>query len=383
MIDQPKEPSANSGSQAFDGHVLIAHDWLVTWGGAERVLDELAAMFPEADIVTAIRANPMARDRPTARRARELWVGRLPGARDHHEWFLPLEGLGFAQLDTADYDIVISSSHAFAKAVKPGRSGVHLCYCYSPARYAWDQYETYALRSNFPRRMLLRLTRRGLQFADRSLARRVSHFIAVSQFVARRIELYYGRGAKVVYPPVSPKGPHLEGEGRRESFLLYLGRLVPYKRIDLLIEAANQLGLRLIIAGVGHDRPRLERLAGPRIEFLGAVSEERAAELLQTCACFVFAAEEDFGIAPVEANAHGTPVVAYSGGGARETMIAGVTAELFDEPTVASAANAIRRAMGRSWDDVALVRNADRFSPQRFRARFSATLNAAMRGEQW
>jgi glycosyltransferase involved in cell wall biosynthesis len=371
------------GSEPFQGRVLIAHDWLVKWGGAERVLDELLALFPDADIVTAFRHEAVALEQPTAYHASELWAGKLPGARNHHHWFLPIEALAFFGLNSANYDVVISSSHAFSKATRSGRLGINLCYCYSPLRYAWDLYDTYLSRSPFHRRLALRLGRRVFQLADRAAARRVSHFVAISQFVARRIQTCYGRVARVVYPPVRRKVQHLTASRRRDSFLLYLGRLVPYKRVDLLIEASKRLNMRLVIAGDGHDRPRLEQLAGPRVEFLGAVSEDDAAELLASCGCFVFAAEEDFGMAPIEANSFGTPVVAYRGGAVTETMISGVTAELFDEPTVSSAAEAIRRALGRSWDEALLARNADRFSVERFRSEFRATFQSTLAGDRW
>ena len=380
------EPSdRDQGKRVGDlgNRILITHDWLVKWGGAERVLDELHALLPEADIVTAIRDKAVAMEQPTARHASELWLGKLPGARSHHQWFLPIEALAFFGLNSARYDVVISSSHAFSKATRPGRLGINLCYCYSPLRYAWDLYDTYLSRSPFHRRIALRFGRRAFQLADEAAARRVSHFVAISQFVARRIQRCYGRVARVVYPPVRSKVQHLTGTPGRDSFLFHLGRLVPYKRVDLLIEASKRLNTRLVIAGDGHDRSRLQQLAGPKVEFLGEVTEQEAAELLATCGCFVFAAEEDFGIAPIEANSFGTPVVAYRGGAMTETMISGVTAEFFDEPTVDSATDAIRRALGRSWDEGALVANAQRFSVDSFRRGFEAALNAAIAGERW
>ncbi len=376
-------PSSAGHWHQPSGPLLITHDWLVTWGGAERVLEELERLFPHATLVTAIRHDAVAREHATARRVSELWVGKIPGARNHHHWFLPVEAVAFFQLPSEKYDVVISSSHAFAKAARPGRSGVHLCYCYSPLRYAWDLYDTYLSRASLHRRLALWLGRRMLKLADETAAKRVSHFVAISKFVARRIERCYGRTARVVYPPVCIKA-HRSGRGRtRDRFLLYIGRLVPYKRIDLLIGAAKRLNMRLVIAGDGHDRTRLQKLAGPETEFLGAISEEVAAELLQTCACFVFAAEEDFGIAPVEANSFGAPVVAYRGGGVVETMIDGITAKFFDEPTIVSAVNAIRRALDHSWDDRLIRQNAHRFSPERFRSEFSATLESALAGERW
>src|SRR6266550_6922521 len=256
VVRHPEDPHLRvniGGSEPFGGRVLITHDWLVTWGGAERVLEEFASMFPAADIVTAIRSKGLALEHPTAHRASELWPGKLPGARTHHQWFLPAEALAFFGLKSTNHDVVISSSHAFSKAVRPGRSGVNMCYCYSPLRYAWDLYDTYLSRSPFHRRLALRLGRRAFQLADLASAHRVSHFVAISQFVAHRIYSCYGRTARVVYPPVRAKGKARPRSRRRDSFLLHLGRLVPYKRVDLLIEAATQLKMRLVIAGDGHD----------------------------------------------------------------------------------------------------------------------------------
>jgi glycosyltransferase involved in cell wall biosynthesis len=227
------------------------------------------------------------------------------------------------------------------------------------------------------------LARLPLQYADRYSASGVTHFVANSQFVAARIRRYYGRDARVVYPPVSIKGAVTTVSRHRDRFLLYIGRLVPYKRVHLLVAAANRLGLRLIVAGDGPDRLRLERIADRNTEFLGHVDEATAAELLSRCALFVFAAQEDFGIAPVEANAHGVPVVAFAGGAIAETMVAGVTAELFREPTADSVKDAVLRALSRSWDEETLRANAERFSPLRFRKAFAGVLNAALSGERW
>jgi len=217
---------------------------------------------------------------------------------------------------------------------------------------------------------------------DRACARRVTHFVAISEFVARRIQGVYGRGARVVYPPVSVR-MQPDRASRREEFLLYLGRLVPYKRVDLLIGAARQMGIRTVIAGDGPDRHRLTQMAGPTVEFLGNVSDAGAAELLGTCAAFVFGGEEDFGIAPLEANAHGAPVVAYKGGAISETMQDGVTAVLYHQPTVQSLSAAIRQALSRSWNTAALRGNAERFSVARFRESFSGVVNSAVKGDRW
>lgn len=366
------------------GRVLITHDWFVTWAGSERTLEEMLKVLPSADVVVGIRSASAHRYSHVVQQARESWLGSLPGARRHYQWFLPLEALAFLLLDTSSYDLVVSSSHAFAKAVRPGRMGVHVSYCYSPPRYLWDLYDTYSERTTHLRSIALCLGRRPMQMLDRAAARHVTHFVAISDFVARRIERVYGRAARVVYPPVALKSRASQRVVRRRGdFLLYLGRLVPYKRLDLLLEAAKRLDVRTVIAGDGPDRRRLEAMAGPTVEFVGSVSEEEAADLFENCAAFVFCAVEDFGIAPVEANAHGAPVVAYRGGGVLETMVEGATAEFFDEPTAESLATALRRALGRSWDGTLLKKNVERFSAQRFRSEFARTVAAVLAGEKW
>ncbi len=366
-----------------DIRTIVAHDWLVTWAGAERCLAEILTVVPRPHVVASVVSHEVRGLNDVTRMCRETWLARIPGTRQHHRLFLPLELLAFLSLRTKDYDLVISSSHAFAKAIRSGKLGIHLSYCYSPPRYIWDLYDTYISRASAFGKAALRLARIPLQYVDRYAARRVTHFVAISRFVADRIKRHYNRVARVVYPPVSPKPGSCFTKVRREQFLLYLGRLVPYKRVDLLLRAADRLGVPMIIAGGGPDSDRLKRLAGRTAQFLGEVDEVTAGDLLNRCACFVFAAEEDFGIAPLEANAHGAPVVAFAGGAARETMISGVTAEFFDSPTVESAMTAIHKALDRSWSDKDLRANAERFSPQRFRESFSEVLEAALGGERW
>ena len=292
-------------------------------------------------------------------------MGRIPGARTHHRWFLPLHALAFRRFDTSRYDLVISLSHAFEKLIR-ARHGRHLCYCFSPPRYLWDLYDTYARHVSWPQRMALRAAVSPLRAIDSAGAAGVDRFVAISRTVAERIRRSYGRDSDVVYPPVTPKTT-ASGSAPRERFLLSLGRLVPYKRIDLAIAAAELAGIRLVIAGDGPDRARLDRLAGPNTEFAGHVSEAEAGRLLSTCAAFVFCGEEDFGIAPLEANAHGAPVIAYARGGVTETMENGTSAIFFDRQTPAAVAGAIERCLDRTWDPMPLRQNAARFSPQRFR----------------
>jgi glycosyltransferase involved in cell wall biosynthesis len=362
--------------------VLIVHEWFVSWAGSERVVEQLAAMLPHADLAVAVVSEEMRRTNPLAARARETWVSRLPGARTHHRWFLPVHPAAFASLDTRGYDLVVSSSHAFAKAVRVPEGVPHVCYCHSPPRYLYDLRETYAEQASPVERLALGVATPALRAVDRRAAARVSRFVANSAYVADRVRRWYGRESDVVHPPVDVKpGRGAGGGGRaREGFLLSLGRLVPYKRTDLAIAAAERLGVPLVVAGDGPERARLERMAGARTTFVGEVSEAEAGSLLDRCAALVFCAEEDFGITPVEANAHGAPVVGYGRGGLLESMVPGETAELFDEPTGEAVAAAVQRALGRRWDDEVLRANAARFSPARFRERMRALLRAAMAG---
>jgi glycosyltransferase involved in cell wall biosynthesis len=380
--------SPNVPVKSDDGHhqpasltgmkVLIVHDWLIAWAGAERCLEEIVRVVPQADVVVSI-VHPSIRElNSVTRQANETWAARIPGARNHHRWFLPLQGVAFATLNTANYDLIISSSHAFAKMVRPrSAKTVHLCYCYTPPRYLWDLHQVYRARATVLQRLALTAGAEALRYFDRRSSQGVDRFVGISRFVADRIRRSYNRDADVVYPPVVAKG-----QGpltvNREGFALSLGRLVPYKRLELAIAACRGLGIPLVIAGDGPDRARLEQLADRRVEFLGNVSEAEAGRLLDRCGVFLFCAEEDFGIAPLEANAHGAPVVAYKGGGALETMIEGRTAEFFSEPNATAVGAALRTALKRSWDQAVLRENAARFAPARFRSEFIDVLQKAV-----
>jgi glycosyltransferase involved in cell wall biosynthesis len=356
-------PIDTSLSQA---RVLLVHEWLYTWAGAERCLEELVAIVPQADLLVGVVTPEMRARHAVAGRAVETWVGSLPGAHSHHRWFLPLHALAFRRFDTSRYDLVISLSHAFEKAIR-SRNGRHLCYCFSPPRYLWDLYGTYARHASWPQRLALRATTSPLRAIDRSAAAGVDRFVCISRTVAERVRRCYGRDSDVVYPPVAAKSAAVSASSQREDFLLSLGRLVPYKRIDLAIAAAERLGMRLVIAGDGPDRSRLERLAGPHTTFVGNVSEQEAGRLLSTCRAFIFCGEEDFGIAPLEAHAHGAPVVAYGQGGVLETMQHNVNAIFFDRQTEGDVVTGIERCLARTWNPALIRQNAAKFSPDRFR----------------
>jgi glycosyltransferase involved in cell wall biosynthesis len=359
--------------------ILLVQEWLYTWAGSERVLDELALLMPHADILAGIVTDEMRASHPVAARARETWLGRVPGARARHRWFLPLHAVAFSTFDARAYDLIISVSHSFSKMVRPRAGATHVSYCLSPPRYLWDLRDEHDRMATAPQRLALRTAGPLLRRIDRRGAARVHRFVSISRHIAERVRRCYGRDSAVVYPPVQPK-PRSDGAESRAGppFLLSLGRLVPYKRVDLAIRAAERLQTRLVVAGDGPERQRLERLAGKYTEFTGQVSEEHAAQLLAGCSAFVFCAEEDFGIAPIEANAHGKPVVAFRRGGATETLIAGKTAIFFDRQDDEAVADAIRQCLAAEWNTLEIENNAARFAPARFQDEMRSELQRAL-----
>jgi glycosyltransferase involved in cell wall biosynthesis len=377
-LAEQRSPSIPAPASDLAGlRVLLVHQWMYTWAGAERVTEQLAELMPHADILSGIVTPQMRDANAVARRARESWVGRLPGAYSRHRWLLPFHAAAFRAFDTSSYDLIVSVSHAFEKSIRRSRTeAAHLCYCLSPPRYLWDLSEAHQRYATPLERAALWTMKTPLRLVDRLGAAGVDHFVSLSAFVADRVRRTYGRDSSIVYPPVEAKPT--SGPQARENFLLTIGRLVPYKRVDLAIAAANRLGMRLVIAGDGPERGRLQAMATSQTTFLGQVSESEAGRLLSTCAAFVFCAEEDFGLAPVEANAHGTPVVAYGRGGALETMREGRTAVFFRDATADSLAAAIRRCLSTSWDESELRRNAQRFSPRQFREGMRAEIARAL-----
>jgi glycosyltransferase involved in cell wall biosynthesis len=358
--------------------VLLVHEWLYTWAGSERVLEQLSDMLPDADILAGIVTAEMRDAHAVAARARETWLGRIPGARTHHRWFLPLYPIVFNSFDARAYDLIISISHSFGKSVRARNDAHHFCYCLTPPRYLWDLRQAHEALATPPQRIALKAFGGVLREADRRAAAGVAKFASISRCVAERVRRCYGRESRVIYPPVRAKVPPAVRPRGREAYLLSLGRLVPYKRVDLAIRAAERLQMRIVVAGDGPERSRLERAGGRYTEFRGAVSEEEAAALIDGCAAFVFCAEEDFGIAPIEANAHGRPVVAFRAGGATETLVEGSTAVFFDQQDELDVAAAIERCLAASWDGETMKRHAERFAPAHFRNAMRSALAEAM-----
>jgi glycosyltransferase involved in cell wall biosynthesis len=352
------------------GRVAVVHDWLTGMRGGEKVLESILDLYPQADVFTLVYHRDRVSDRIRARRVTSSWIDRLPFSRRRHQIYLPLFPAAIGSLDLGAYDLVISTSHCVAKGaiVRPGTP--HVCYCHTPMRYIWDFREVYFGHIRpAPVKWLVDGILEGLRLWD--TVPRVDHWIANSRTVAKRIARYYGRPATVIHPPVDVEAFHPVAHPTADYFVV-LSAFVPYKRLDLAVEAANRLRVPLKIVGDGAEAPALKRLAGPTVEFVGRASTERIRELLAHARALLFPGEEDFGITPLEANACGRPVVAYRAGGATESMIDGVTAVFFDEQTVDSLCAAMQAVTRLEVDPQALRSNALRFSEERFRREFVA-----------
>jgi glycosyltransferase involved in cell wall biosynthesis len=356
--------------------------------GGEKVLDALCELHPQADIFTLLHVRGSVSPRIEQHRIATSLVQWLPQAGRRYRSYLPLFPFAIEQFDLDPYDLVISSSHCAAKAViTPGRAR-HICYCHSPMRYAWDQFDAYfgpervgTVASRWVYRPLLARMARW----DAATAARVDRFVANSAYVAGRIRRYYNRVATIVYPPVDTAFYH-PADVTPASHFLMVSALVPYKRVDLAIAAARQAGARLRVIGDGPDRPRLERLAGPDVEFLGRLSDEAIREEYRRALAVVLPGEEDFGIVPVEAQACGRPVVALARGGALETVIDGGNGVLVHEPTVDALAAGLDRAARLTFDSARIRRDAERFSRERHLQQMSAVVDetvAAADGRRW
>lgn len=345
----------------------LLHYWLVTDRGGEKVLAELAALYPDATVFTHVYDPSALPASITGMRVRETFISRLPDARRRYQSYLPLMPAALHRLDLAGFDLIISSESGPAKGIRKPPGATHVCYCHTPMRYVWDMADDYFAAASLPRKIGMKLLLPWLRRWDRWSATQVDHFVANSQFVADRIHRIYGRDATVIHPPVETE--HF-GQIRREplDYYLFFGQLTAYKQADLAIRAFNQLGLRLLVAGTGEERDRLEDLAAPNVQFLGRVSDAERDALYAGARALVFPGVEDFGIVPVEAQAAGCPVIALADGGALETVVDQVTGLFFAEATVESLCAAVRRFEKLSIQAQDCRAHAAGFSSARFRA---------------
>jgi glycosyltransferase involved in cell wall biosynthesis len=370
--------------------IAIVHEWLDTWAGSEAVLALLLELFPKADLYTVVDfLAEEDRKRFAGRHIRTSFIQKIPLARSHFRKFFFLMPLAVERFDLSEYELVISNSHAVAKGVRTGPEQLHICICYSPARYAWDSRQTYLATAGLTRGPLFWLANSALErfrIWDFQAASRVDRFVAISRYIAERIERCYRRTAEVIYPPVDiARYAHQKTDLPRSSFYLTVSRLVPYKRIDLIVQAFATLPDReLIVVGEGPEMARIAALAGANVRLAGRLSDDERDKLLASARAFIFAAEEDFGIAPVEAQACGTPVIALSRGGAIETIRglneAEPTGVFFGEQTVASIVSAVKtfEQSAHRITSAACRSNARRFAADVFRRRFADLVEASL-----
>ena len=375
--------------------VALIHDWLTGMRGGEKALEVFCEMFPEADLFTLVylpgTTSPTI-ERRSVIRSPIQW---LPMAGKLYRQYLPLFPMAVEQFDLDGYDLVISTSHCAAKSVVVTGRARHLCYCLTPMRYAWDQFDAYFGPERVGKlgNRLLRPMLAGLARWDRATEGRVHRYLAISQYVARRIALYYNRQSTLVYPPVDTEfytadhdEPITPAITSHQPKFLVVSALVPYKRVDLAMMAARKAGVGLTVVGNGPERANLERLTGDGIELAGWRTDEEIRELYRTSIATILPGEEDFGIVPVEAQACGRPAVALGRGGALDTVIDGETGVLFDDTTVDSLAAALTRAANTPWDPAPIRRHAERFSRARFAAEIQHVVDdtlSAPAGHRW
>ncbi len=344
--------------------VVLCHDWLTGMRGGERVLEILCKGFPDAPVYTLIH-NPAAVSETINRHPiHASWLQSIPGIERHYRNFLPFFPGAMERFNVQPADLIISTSHCVAKGLRPPAGTPHLCYCFTPMRYAWMFHDEY-LGGNPLKKMLARPILAWLRRWDHDASPRVTRFIGISRHIRDRINTFYGREADIVYPPVDLNQwtPDFKPAG---DFDLIASALVPYKKIDLAVAAYTQSGRHLKIVGTGTEHKRLKAAAGSNIEFLGWRSDAELLELYRRCRLLVFPGEEDFGIVPLEAQACGRPVVAYGRGGALETIVEGTTGLFFSQQTPEALSQAVDTCAARTWDPATIRAHAESFSIQAF-----------------
>jgi len=351
-----------------DLKVAIVHDWLVSLGGAERVVESFLKLFPQADLYTSVY-DPKKVKLFKNRQVRTTFLQHWPLAKSKHQLFAPIRPLAFESIDLKGYDLVISSSSAEAKGVITGTDTLHISNIYTPVRYYWSGYKEYYANPGFGflnpivRYFMPKMTKK-LKIWDYAAAQRPDSLIAISKTVSERINKYYNRPSTVIYPPVDVQ--RFENSSPKSDYYLVVSRLVPYKRVDLAVEACTSLNRKLVVAGRGPELKNLKKLAGSSVEFVENPTDEDITKLYSKARGFIFSAEEDFGITPVEAMASGTPVICYGKGGATETVVDGKTGVFHDKQSVESLSQAINKFESIKFDKKHIKQRASDFSEDKF-----------------
>lgn len=364
--------------------LALVHDWLNQIGGAEDVLATLVEQYPQSPIYTSLYAPEMMPDFYQSWDIRTLWMDKLPAIYQHHQPYLPLYPLAWQGLDLSVYDVIFSNKSGFCHGLTfDTEQSLHICYCLAPTRYVW-QLDSYIKREGLGAiaEMGLRPLISMMKKWDYNAAQKVSHFIAISTEIQERIQTYYDRDSVIIYPPVETERFQPVAQEDVEDYFLIVSRLIPYKRIDLAVQAATQLNLPLKIGGKGRDMERLQAMAGDTVEFLGYVPDEELPDLMAKSKAFLFPGLEDFGITPVQAEAAGRPVIAYKGGGALDTVIEGVTGEFFTEQTVDSLAQVMANFDSDKYDPVTIRQHALTFDTKNFLQQIDSYIEQAWQAKQ-
>lgn len=344
----------------------IIADWLTNYAGAENVISAFYDLYPQSKIFTTLFNAEKMKELASAD-IETSYIQKIPKAKNHHPWFLSLMPLAVESFDLSQYDVVLSSSHSVAKGVITKPETMHVCYCHTPMRYAWDDFHKYIRESNFPwliKKMIPKQISK-IRLWDRLSADRVDYFIANSSYVAKRIKKYYQRSSTVIYPPVDTVKFNLT-KTPTEDYYLAVGRLIPYKKFDLLVKTFNKNGKKLKIAGIGSEMKKLQAMAKENVEFLGFVSDEELKKLYQNCKAFLFPQIEDAGIAPLEAMASGRPVIALRAGGVVDVLEEGKTGVFFEEQNVESLSEAITKLEKGKFDSTKIRKHAQQYGKKEF-----------------
>lgn len=363
--------------------IAIVHDFLNQYGGAEKVVEMMHEMYPDAPIYTSVYLPNRMPDCFKKMDIHTSFMQKLPGLAKHYKKYFLLYPLAFHSFDLSEYDLILSSSSSYAKGIKRQKKSLHICYCHTPARFIW-RYDIYMQQEKVPY-----IVKKAIKFASKLFLKKwdlhsnlqVDHFIANSDYIKTRINSTYSRFSTVIYPPVSIEQCSLSN--KIDNYYFIVSRLNAYKKIDIAVEAFNQLNLPLIIAGNGPHKKQLESMAKNNVRFIGRISDEDLLKHYQNCKAFIFPGEEDFGITPVEAQACGRPVIAYGKGGALETVIDGETGIFFKEQTAESLIAALKRfdTIKNTFDPQKIRKNAERFSSDIFKEKYQHFVNEKI--EEW
>ena len=353
--------------------IAVVHDYFTQLGGAEKVAEELYNMLPGADLFATVALPNKMPESLRGVPVRTSWMQHLPKLDQYYRLYFPLYPMAVSSLDLSAYDLVVSSSSGYVKGVRASLNAIHVCYCHTPMRWVWS-FDSYSAREKFSGgvRAVLPTLIRGLRLWDEGAARQPDHFVANSQAVANRIKRAYDRYSEVIVPPIDIDRFHLSTE--QEDYYVVLARLVPYKRIDLAVDAFTRLGKKLVVIGSGPALDALKAVAGPTIHFAGRASDRDVEHYVSRCRALIFPGEEDFGMAPVEVAAAGRPTIAFRAGGAIESIVEDVTGVFFDEQTTEALIEAILQFERQEWSPHLIRKHAEGFSREVFRARFAKFL---------